>query len=293
MKPYYEDQHITIYNEDCRHVLPQIQNIGLCLTSPPYLNQRDYTLSSFDWYSVVPSALSSVQLAERGQMLVNLGVVHQNGEVVPYWNELAKRLQSEGFKFFGQYVWDQGFGLPGDWNGRLAPSCELLFHFNRQARQINKIVKCSKAGHNPSTTGLRGKDGQVKTKAYSCIQDIKIPDSVIRIMREQNRTDLAASHPARFPKAFADFLIRAFGHPGDIVLDPFMGSGTTLYAAKELQYRCIGIEIEERYCEMAAIRCSQENLFGAPELAEAEQTSTNTPMAGGVPPQICEAQTSP
>lgn len=259
MKAYYQDSYVTIYHADCRHFLPQIENVGLCITSPPYLNQRQYKLAEFDWYSVVPPALASVRLAEHGQMLVNLGVVHRNGEVVPYWNELAKRLQSKGFKFFGQYVWDQGFGLPGDWGGRLAPSHEYVFHFNRQPRQANKIVKCRQAGIRAGIRGMRNFKSVVvrREKSVGVVPEYKISDSVLRITREMSRT---LDHPARFPVTFVDFLIRAFGQAGDLIVDPFMGSGTTLFAAKQLNYRCIGIEIEEQYCEMAAVRCSQEVL---------------------------------
>ena len=108
------------------------------------------------------------------------------------------------------------------------------------------------------------------------IQECKVADSVLRITREMSRT---LDHPARFPVAFADFLIRAFGQRGDIVLDPFLGSGTTLYAAKQLQYRCIGIEIDERYCEMAAIRCSQEVIdFSAQDFKESGATDKQQPQ---------------
>ena len=193
-------------------------------------------------------------------MLVNLGVVHQNGEVVPYWNELAKRLQSDGFKFFGQYVWHQGSGLPGDWGGRLATSHEYVFHFNQQPRQINKIVKCQSAGMPIHGSEIKNNSGVGKQRAPGVfVNENKIPDSVFRVERCLH-PGIEANHPARFPVAFADFLIRAFGQFGDIILDPFAGSGTTLYAAKQLNYRCIGIDVEERYCEMAAKRCSQEVL---------------------------------
>ena len=65
-------------------------------------------------------------------------------------------------------------------------------------------------------------------------------------------------HPAPFPLELATRLVRMFSFVGDTVLDPFCGSGTTLLAAKELGHCAIGVEIEERYCEIAAKRLSQE-----------------------------------
>ena len=71
----------------------------------------------------------------------------------------------------------------------------------------------------------------------------------------------AFGHPCPKPIGFSNWLIDRFSDPGGIVLDPFMGSGTTLRAAKDLGRRAIGIEIEEKYCEIAVKRLAQEVLF--------------------------------
>ena len=90
------------------------------------------------------------------QLLVNLGLVHRDGEWTPYWEGWLDWMRAQGWRRFGWYVWDQGPGLPGDWNGRLAPSHEFIFHFNRQPRKPNKTVESKHAGETLGGGGLRG-----------------------------------------------------------------------------------------------------------------------------------------
>jgi DNA modification methylase len=260
VKPYYEHGGITIYHGDCREIAPQLPAVDLVVTSPPYADQRRYGFKKgeFRWNHVVPRALAAVNLAADGQMLVNLGLVHRDGEVVCYWEPMIHTLRSFGYRLFGWYVWDQGAGLPGDWSGSFGPSHEWLFHFNRDAKRPGKTVACKTAGRNTNGATMHRSDGG--TRPLTCaginqIQSFKIPDSVIRICREQARN--TGGHPAPYPCGLADFIIRAWD---GAVLDPFMGGGTTLVAAYRLGRCAIGIEIEERYCEIAAKRLQQEVL---------------------------------
>lgn len=255
MKPYYEQSGITIYHGDCREVVANIPCVDLVVTSPPYGNQRDYEGTADDWNDIVPPALAGVPSHENTQIVVNLGLIHRDGEVVEYWNALTSTMRFAGWRLFGWYVWDQGSGLPGDWCGRFAPSHEFVFHFNKKSCQLEKPVPCVSYGRRITGTGLRGSDGTTSDRMTGDgdpVNKTKIPDSVIRVTREMRR---CVDHPAVYPVRFAAELITAF--PGGIVLDPFMGSGTTLRAAKDLGRRAIGIEVVERYCEIAARRLEQ------------------------------------
>ncbi len=258
MKPYYhcEKYGQTIYLGDCRDILPLLDPVDLVFTSPPYENQRNYGQKegAFIWSEVVPVALGLVKITDCGQVLVNLGLIHKNGQVLTYWDSMIAEMKNKGFLFFGWYVWDQGFGLPGDWNGRFAPSHEFIFHFNKSAVKPIKFVKNKSFGRKVSGGTIRNKEGKSKTinDLGQEIQPFKIPDSVVRITREMRRE--IKSHPAIFPVEFASFMVSCW--PG-VILDPFMGSGTVLRAAKDLGRKAIGIEIEEKYCEIASRRLDQ------------------------------------
>ena len=255
MKPYYEHEGITIYHGDCRDILPNLEPADVVFTSPPYLNQRDYELVCFCWDDVVPVALSMVP--KTAQVFVNLGLVHRDGEVITYWDNLICAMHKSGFRLFSWYVWDQGDGLPGNWNGRLAPSHEWVFHFNTKPVQPNKIYQTNK--RKASGTGFRGANGLTKglSSPDKCGQEYKIGDSVIRVYREVKRD---IEHPARFPLGLPVKIIESYSVSCETILDPFMGSGTTLRACKDLGRRGIGIEIEEKYCEIAAERLRQNVL---------------------------------
>ncbi|GIX10650.1 site-specific DNA-methyltransferase [Elioraea sp.] len=231
---------------------------ALLFTSPPYGNQRAYTTGGVsDWDALMQGVLQHLPAALRsdGQVLVNLGLIHREGEWQPYWQSWLDWMRAQGWRRFGLYAWDQGPGLPGDWNGRLAPAFELVFHFNREARQPNKIVPCKWAGTPNKGSGLRAADGEVK--AYTHIglpvQEMRIPDAVLRITRHKGR-GIETEHPAVFPVALPEFLMRAYTDEGEAVFEPFAGSGTTILAGQRTGRRVRAIELAPAYVDLAIAR---------------------------------------
>jgi DNA modification methylase len=189
-------------------------------------------------------------------VLVNLGLIHRGGEWLPYWSGWLDWMRGQGWRRFGLYAWDQGPGLPSDWNGRLAPAFELIFHFNRQARRPNKIIPCRWAGHvNNSHGSMRAKDGTVGEwqHAGQGVQETRIPDSVLRITRHKAR-GIETEHPAVFPVALPEFLMRVYADEGEVVLEPFAGSGTTLLAGQRTGRRVRAIELAPAYVDLAIAR---------------------------------------
>ncbi len=231
---------------------------ALLFTSPPYGNQRAYTTGGVsDWDALMHGVFRYLDatMAPAGQVLVNLGMIHRESEWQPYWNGWLDWMRAHGWRRFGLYTWDQGPGLPGDWNGRLAPAFEFVFHFNRQARQANKIVPCKHAGHANHGSGLRAADGTVSGYQHAGrpVQDFRIPDNVLRLTRHKAR-GIETEHPAVFPIALPEFLIQAYSDEGEVVFEPFSGSGTTILAGQRTGRRVRAIELAPAYVELAIAR---------------------------------------
>jgi DNA modification methylase len=236
------------------------ERAALVFTSPPYGNQRDYTTGGVgDWDALMRGVFANLPVTDDTQLLVNLGLIHCDNEWLPYWETWLDWMRERGWRRFGLYVWDQGPGLPGDWNGRLAPAFEFVFHFNRSARKPNKIVPCKWAGHiNDSHGGMRGKDGTVGvwTHAGQGVQDTRIPDNVIRITRHKAR-GIETEHPAVFPVALPEFIMNTYTTAGDIVFEPFAGAGTTIIAGERAGRRVRAIELAPEYVDVALLRWRQ------------------------------------
>lgn len=222
----------------------------LCFTSPPYGQQRDYTAEGkekcADWDGLMRGVFGAMPMAPDGQVLVNLGMIHQDGEWQPYWDGWIAWMRTVGWKRFGFYVWDQTHGLRGDWNGRCAPSHEFIFHFNRMPKRPTKWIECDHAGERGGE--LRNTDGTVTENRGKTVQSHKIPDSVWRVTRQMGGIE---GHPAPFSVALATHALKSW--PG-LVYEPFSGSGTTIIAAEQLSRICCAMEISPLYCDVAVAR---------------------------------------
>ncbi len=249
----------TLYQGDCLEVLPTLGKVDAVITSPPYGQQRDYGAKINDWRELVSGAILKTPARDDTQILVNLGLIHKDGEIIPYWQDLINDMKCGGWKHFGWYVWDKQDAIPGDWGGRLGPAHEWIFHFNKTARKPNKVVQCKGAGllGYKGSTGLRRPDGTLSgwNGVGRPTQDFKIADSVIRLQPQKNRTDtLIAAHPAVYPVSLPMLLADSYTNRNESILDPFMGSGTTGVACVKLGRKFIGIELEPKYFDIACKR---------------------------------------
>ena len=247
MRPYFEDKGITIYHGDCREVLPSLEpeSVTLLWTDPPYghANQDGDLQSSrvgvkggrqrpaeaiandsmADMRSVVDAALSlSVRLLRPDSCCCCCCCC--GGGPRPTFAWVADRMDRDGLAFFHAVIWDKsarGNGL--GWRFRRNYEMVMVAH-----RTGGKLAWAN--------------------------DDVAVPN-IMRTPPVPNDF-----HPTTKPESLPASFIKLTTLPNDLVLDPFLGSGTVLAAAKAEGRRGIGIELNERYCEIAAERLSQEVL---------------------------------
>lgn len=246
---------------NCIKSLMLDQTASLCFTSPPYANQRDYKSGGIsDWDALMQGVFANMPLTDNGQILVNLGLVHKDSEVMPYWDNWIAYMKQH-WRFYGWYVWDQGPGMPGASHGRLASSHEFIFHFNSKARPAKKIVPCKMAGEiHSGNAGHRKADGEIQGYGGSgkAIQEYKIPDTVIRIIRQKGSIGDGIDHPAVFPIGLPLQMIQAYTDEAERVFEPFCGSGTTMLACEVSNRVCHSVELAPEYTDVAIKRFMQK-----------------------------------
>ncbi len=232
----------------------------LVVTSPPYSDARDYTIGDFDWHALMVGVWDNITAIVDAEVdiLINLGLVHRDRRVQFYWQDWIEHADKGGWPLFGWYVWDKGRALPGEWNGRLAPAHEFVFHFRRGGDSANKHVR-TKTEKNGKRHTFRQKDGSLKdaTSPDKIGQPWKIPDSVIRISPASG-PDMG--HPAMYSAEFAAFMLETWQDAGAVAYEPFCGAGTTIVAGEQTQRVVYGMEIEPKYVAVTLQRLADMGL---------------------------------
>jgi len=268
MKPYYEDNKwVKIYHGDCREVLPELSGLQLLATSPPYNVGLDYdvyydTIPWPQWYQMIREFLAAAYSSLRpgGILALNMPLVANQGELVKR-SRRERKIISRGEPIFARVtiqVGEQGFLLrePLIWakspneGTAYAAGCGIGSANNPYLRMAAEafILASKEHYHMLGGTGKRG--SQFSRPMDWC-------KNIWHIRPGWQDGKLNGKHPAPWPWTLCDRLLLMFSNPGDITCDPFMGTGKFLLRAKLNGRYAIGIEISERYCEMAAKLCSQ------------------------------------
>ena len=276
MKPYYQDNSVTIFNGEALSVLPDIPAGGcdVLMTDPPYSSggafrgdrAADPATKYRGWSQNSDGSGSRKPTAEYGTFggdsrdqwswirwsvawaSMAMHAVRSNGHVFMFtdWRQLPATtdvLQFGGWTWQGVLVWDKGVGRPN--TGRFRNHIEFVVWGTRG--------------------GLKAEEG-VYPSALIAVPTVGPGE------RE---------HVTQKPVALLSHLLTVLPKGPLTILDPFAGSGSTLVAAKQAGHRAVGVEIEERYCEIAAKRCAAEMDFGTANApAEARRSRSLQPDVG-------------
>ena len=256
-----------IIHGDCQQVLEELPDnyIDLIITSPPYADRRKHTYGGIhpdryvEWFLPKTAQFRRV-LKPTGTFILNIKERVADGERHPYVLELILKLREQGWLWTEEFVWHKKNSYPGKWPNRFRDSRERLLQFNKQRKfnmyQDEVMVPMGQWAKtrlkNLSKTDQSRDESKVSSgfgKNVSNWVDRKMayPTNVLHLATETSNR----SHSAAFPLALPAWFIKLFTTEGDIVLDPFVGSGTTAIAAKQLKRQYIGIDTERQYCELA------------------------------------------
>lgn len=237
--------------------------IDLTVTSPPYDNLRDYEGYKWDFDIV---AMELFRITKPGGVVVWIvGDATMEGSETGTSFRQALTFKDIGFKLYDTMIWHKT-GYPKN-DQRYEPAFEYMFVLSKgMPKTFNGIRdKPNKWAGDVARVGHRGKDNVVrKTSSYrkNKIAKLGLRTNVWNIPAAKKRNERL--HPAPFSIRLAQDHIRTWTNVGDIVLDPFNGSGTTCKAAYEIERKYIGVEISQKYCQIAKRRLAKS--FIRPDL---------------------------
>ena len=261
-----------IIQGDCLKILPQLPSdcIDLIVTSPPYANRRSQTYGGVkadeyvSWFLPIANQLQRV-LKPTGSFVLNIKEPAINGERHTFVIELILELRKQGWLWVEEYCWHKKNSYPGKWPNRFRDAWERCLHFTLNKKfamyqeavmvpmgdwkhqRLSKLSQTDKRRDN-SKVG----SGFGKNVSNWVDRDMAYPTNVLHLATECNNR----GHSAAFPVEVPSWFIKLFSQENDVVLDPFMGSGTTAVACERLNRHFVGIEVNEEYRKLARERLS-------------------------------------
>jgi DNA modification methylase len=181
---------------------------------------------------------------------------------------LILALKKQGWLWTEEYVWHKKNSYPGKWPNRFRDAWEHCLHFNKEKKfaMYQETVRVPMGDwaktrlKKLSETDKRRDESKVGSGFGKNISNwigrqLAYPDNVLHLATESSNTN----HSAAFPTSLPEWFIKLFTKPGDIILDPFLGSGSTAVAAKRTGRRYIGIEILKEFSQIAEQRVKKEH----------------------------------
>lgn len=256
IEPYYADEWVTLYHGDCLDVMPTLHDstADLVLTDPPY------GTTDCEWDKNVP--LPELWKLWRHALRADGAVVMTASQ--PF---TSQAVMSNLARFKHEWIWQKNAGSnfgtvkyqPMKEHESVLVFCwgRLTYNPIMQARTAAGLSRVQTVVNYDTAAPVYGSGGLV-SKASSMRPDLRYPSSVQKFNRERGL------HPTQKPVDLMRYMVDTYSEGGQVVLDPFAGSGSTLVAARAAQRYSIGIEKNERYCEVIASRLRS---LATPEMA--------------------------
>lgn len=255
-------------------------SVDLIVTSPPYADQRKSTYGGIspdhyvDWFLPISAELFRV-LKPDGSFILNIKERVVDGERHTYVLELIQALRSQGWRWTEEYIWHKKNCYPGRWPNRFRDAWERCLHFTKQKqfKMFQDAVRVPTGDwaksrlRNLSATDRHRDESKVGSGFGKKIEnwvgrELAYPTNVLHLATECANKN----HSAAFPQALPDWFVRLFTDAGDVVLDPFMGSGTTIFAALSRDRHAIGIDLEREYVKQ--VKSMLQEAQSQPKLLE-------------------------
>lgn len=265
-----------IIQGDCEKILEDLpdNSIDLIFTSPPYADQRVKTYGGInpdkyvEWFMPKSVQFKRV-LKPTGTFILNIKERVVDGERHTYVIDLIIKMREQGWLWTEEYIWHKKNSYPGKWPNRFRDNWERLIQFNKEKKfsmyqesvmvpvgnwakdRLSKLSDTDKI-RDESKAG----SGFGKNVSNWVGRDMVYPTNVLHLATETGNKN----HSAVFPSDLPEWFIKLFTKPGDVVLDPFVGSGTTAFSAIRLGRHFIGIDINEEYIQLANQRIFEKQI---------------------------------
>jgi site-specific DNA-methyltransferase (adenine-specific) len=244
-----------IYNENCLDTMARMPNdfVDLAVTSPPYDNLRTYNNYTFNFE---PIAKELFRVIKQGGVVVWIvGDATINGSETGTSFKQALYFKEIGFNLHDTMVWEKTNPMPKVKTKRYFDVFEYMFIFSKgQPKTFNPIQqKCKLGGKEYNSTCKKITTGKERVKKSFILNEYRNKNNIWQIAIAQNKTD----HPAVFPEQMANDHIISWSSPGDLVYDPFLGSGTTAKMVILNKRNFVGSEISKEYCDIAEKRINE------------------------------------
>ncbi len=260
------DLFTDIYLGDCKEELKKIaeNSVDLIFTSPPYADSRKNSYGGIhpdryvEWFLPISRELLRV-LKPSGTFILNIKERVVNGERHTYVLELILEMRKQGWLWTEEFIWHKKNCYPGKWPNRFRDSWERLLQLNkkRKFKMYQDRVKVpigqwaeTRLKNLSETDKIRDNSrvgsGFGKKISNWLERDMVYPTNVVHLSTECNNKN----HSAAFPDSLPEWFIKLFTNEWDVVLDPFMGSGTSVIVARKMIRSAIGIEIVPEYFQI-------------------------------------------